>query len=210
MIRARTALLALPLSLAPSLAGAQSLTTNDWVVLEPSIGASYVNVLAFDNSGLLPGVTESSGYGLALGLTAGMRFSIVTIAAHMDLARYKPYDVGTLGGRVQVHLPLPVVKPFARIGFGYAWLGDLNVSSSLITCTPGASSPACPSINGWSAAVGAGVDFSVARWLTLGAALDLTVLNLNRASSPTQVSFSNTGDSVGMQLALSAQAAFRF
>lgn len=202
--------LALALSLSPALASAQSLTDNDWFVLEPSVGAAYANVLAFDNSGLLPGVNQSSGYGMQLGLTAGMRFSIVTLAAHMDLARYKPYDIGTVGGRVQVHLPLPVVKPFARIGFGYAWLGDLNVSSSLISCTPGASSPACPSINGWSAAVGAGVDFAVRRWLTLGAALDLTVLNLNRAASPTQVSFMNTGDSIGMQLALSAQAAFRF
>ncbi len=38
----------------------------------------------------------------------------------------------------------------------------------------------------------------------------LTVLNLNRDASPTQVNFSRTGDSVGMQLALNAQAAFRF
>lgn len=206
----RATLLAGALALCPSLAGAQSLTDMDWVVLEPSFGLSYVNVLAFDNTGLIPGVTESSAFGPTFGLTAGMRFSIVTVAAHMDFSRYTPYDVGTLGGRLQVHIPLPVVKPFARVGAGYAWLGALNPSSALWTCSPGSATNDCPSINGWSASLGAGVDFAIRRWFTLGAAVDFTVLNLNRDASPTQVNFSRTGDSVGMQLALNAQAAFRF
>lgn len=191
-------------------ASAQSLTDMDWVVLEPSVGVSYANVVAFDNSGLIPGITNSSAWGPTYGMTAGMRFSIVTIAAHLDYAQYSPYDVGTLGGRIQIHIPTPIIKPFVRLGAGYAWLGALNPTSALWTCSPGSASNDCPSINGWSASLGAGLDFAVKRWLTLGAGLDFTVLNLNRAASPTQVSFMNTGDSVGFQLALSAQAAFRF
>jgi len=207
----RAASLALALALsAPAAAGAQSLTTNDWFVLEPAVGVAYANVLAFDNTGLIPGVNSSTGFGPVFGLTAGMRFSIVTVAAHLDYARFAPYDVGTLGGRVQVHIPLPIVKPFARVGAGYAWLGALNPASSLWTCSPGSASNDCPGINGWTVSAGAGVDFAIARWFTLGAALDFNVLNLNRDASPTQVNFSRTGDSLGFQLALSAQAAFRF
>ena len=78
------------------------------------------------------------------------------------------------------------------------------------TCSPGSTANACPSISGWNVNAGAGADFSVARWLTLGVGLDFYLLNLNRASSPTQVMFMRTGDSMGFQLALSAQAAFRF
>lgn len=201
---------ALAVALAPAAAGAQSLTDMDWVVLEPSVALAYANIVAFDNSGLIPGITNSSGFGPSYGLTAGMRFSIVTVAAHVDLSRFDAYDVGTVGGRVQVHLPLPIVKPFARVGAGYAWLGAVNPASAVWTCTPGSTSNDCPSINGWTAYLGAGVDFSVRRWLTLGLAYDFYVLNLNRAASPTQVAFSRTGDSVGFQMSLGAQAAFRF
>lgn len=199
------ALCALPLG-----AQAQGLNDSNWVVLEPSVGLSYANILAFDNSGLLPGVNNSSGFGPMYGITAGSRFSIVTVAARLDFSRYDAYDIGTLGARVQVHIPLPVVKPFARIGGGWAWLGSLNPTSAMWTCSPGSTSTECPSINGWNLNAGAGVDFAVQRWLTLGLGLDFYLLNLNRAASPTQVAFMRTGDSMGFQLALNAQAAFRF
>lgn len=202
--------LGLALLLAPAAASAQGLTDNNWVVLEPSIGVSYANVLAFDNSGLIPGVTQSSGFGPMYGFTAGTRLSIVTLAARIDFSRYDNFDVGTLGARVQVHIPLPVVKPFVRVGGGYAWLGSLTPVSAMWTCSPGSASNDCPSINGWNVNLGAGVDFAVQRWLTLGAGLDFYVLNLNRSASPTQVNFMQSGDSLGFQLALSAQAAFRF
>jgi hypothetical protein len=210
-VKRRPALpLALALCVLPLGAGAQSLTNRDWVVLEPSVGVSYANILAFDNSGLIPGVNNSSSFGPMYGITAGSRFSIVTVAARLDFSRYDAFDVGTLGARVQVHIPLPVVKPFARIGGGWAWLGSLNPASALWTCSPGSTGNDCPSISGWNLNAGAGVDFSVQRWLTLGAGLDFYLLNLNRAASPTQVNFMRTGDSMGFQLALSAQAAFRF
>lgn len=202
--------LAAALVLAPAAAGAQGLTDHDWFVLEPSAGVAYANVFAFDNSGLIPGLNQSSGFAPVFGLTAGTRLSIVTLAAHLDFARYDAYDVGTVGARIQVHAPLPIVKPFARIGGGFAWLGALNPASSLWTCTPGSTSNDCPSIRGWNFTAGAGVDFALKRWLTLGAGLDFTLLNLNRAASPTQVNFMRTGDSLGFQLALSVQAAFRF
>lgn len=202
--------LAAALSLAPAAAGAQGLTDNDWFVLEPSAGVAYANVLAFDNTGLIPGLNQSSGFAPTFGLTAGTRFSIVTLAAHLDFASYDAYDVGTVGARIQVHAPLPIVKPFARIGGGFAWLGALNPASALWTCSPGSTSNDCPSISGWHLSAGAGVDFALKRWFTLGAGLDFTLLNLNRAASPTQVNFMRTGDSMGFQLALNVQAAFRF
>jgi hypothetical protein len=53
-------------------------------VLEPSVGVSYANILAFDNSGLIPGVNNSTSVGPMYGITAGSRFSIVTVAARLD------------------------------------------------------------------------------------------------------------------------------
>ncbi|MFO0626349.1 MAG: hypothetical protein U0325_12120 [Polyangiales bacterium] len=146
---------ALATALAAGSAGAQSLTDMDWFVLEPSVGLAYANITAFDNSGIIPGITNSSGFGPSFGLTAGMRFSIVTLAAHVDLSRFDPYDVGTVGGRVQVHIPLPIVKPFVRLGAGCAWLGAVS-ASAVADLHPGLDEQRLPRASSrWSASLGA-------------------------------------------------------
>lgn len=194
---------ALSLLATPALAHKDN--AHDIPFVSATAGLAYANVLAFSNDALFPGVTESREWGPHYGLTAGLRFGPVSFGAHGDLSRFRSYDIGTLGGVVELRLPIPVVQPWARVGFGYAWLGDVQVSTSLASCSPTSSSSACPSVRGWTLSGGAGLDVWLHRYLTLGVGLDVYVLNLTRSASPTTVNFERTGDSVGLQGALSVQ-----
>ncbi len=198
----------LGLSLASSAAYAHKDSSTDTPFVDAQVGFAYANVLAFSNDALLPGVNESREWGSHFGATLGLRFGPVAFGAHSDFSRFTSYDIGTLGGMVELRLPIPVVQPYARIGFGYAWLGDLRVSSSLAHCNPTSTSAACPSVRGWTLSGGAGVDFWLGRYFTLGVGLDVYVLNLTRSASPTTINFEQTGDSIGLQLAGSAQLGF--
>ncbi len=198
--RAVAALSALGLLAASSAASAHTGNSTSLPFLEARTGFSYANVFAFDNSGLLPGVNESRVWGPHLGATLGLRFGPVAFGARVDWSRFEPFNLGTAGGVVQLRLPIPVVQPWARVGFGYAWLGDVSMSSSLVRCSPTSTSTQCPSVRGWTLSGGAGVDFLLGRYLTLGAGLELYVLNLTRSASPTSVNLQQTGDSLGLQL----------
>ena len=210
MSRGRAALVALAVTLGSTAASGQSLLSHDWLMLQPEVGVSYANVVAINNSGLFPSATSTSGTGPHYGVAAGMRFGPFTGGVRVDYARYAAYDLGGAGLFVELRIPTPFVQPFGRVSGGYAWLGDLNPDPNYLACgSTGATSPSCPSVSGWYASVGGGVDLAVSSHFTLGAHLDVNFLNLNRAASPTSVMFSNPGDSVGMQLTLGVHVALR-
>ena len=190
-------------------ASAQSLLSHDWLVLQPEVGLSYANVVAVSNAGLFPSASTTSGFGPRYGLLAGMRFGPITGGARVDVARYSAYDVGDAGLFVEVRIPVPFIQPFGRVGAGYAWLGDLNPDPRYLACGATGTGAQCPKVSGWFASVGGGVDLAISSHFTLGANLDVTFLNLTRAASPTSVMFTNTGDSVGLQLTLGLHAALR-
>ncbi|MEZ4408523.1 MAG: hypothetical protein R3A52_18920 [Polyangiales bacterium] len=189
---------------------AQGFTNVDWLVLQPEVGVSWANVASFSNSNLFPEVNTSSETGPRYGAFVGMRFGPVSFGGHFDFARYTPYDIGTVGVMGELRLPSPLIQPWARLGIGYAWLGDVNLASNAFRCSPGSTATECPSINGWNLGLGAGVDFALIKYVTVGAGVDFTLLNLTRSASPTATGFSQTGDSVGFQLSLMARAALRF
>lgn len=197
--------------LSAEVAGAQGFTNVDWLIIQPDIGVSYANLYALRNDGLIPGYTNSKGFGPRFGASLGMRFGPVSFGARGAIARYEGFDVGTLGPWVEVRFPLLSIQPFVNLGLGYAWLGDVNPDSALWTCTPsGAASARCPSIRGWHVGLGGGLDVTITRNFTLGAAIDVTVLNLTRGASPTVVNLQQTGDSLGIQATLLGRAALRF
>lgn len=201
--------LALSLALSGASASAQSLLSHDWLVLQPELGLSYANVVAVNNDGLFPSASTTSGFGPRFGVLAGMRFGPVTGGVRADLARYAAYDVGNAGVFVELRIPVPFIQPFGRVGAGYAWLGDLNPDPRYLSCGATGSGASCPKVSGWFATVGGGLDLAISSHFTVGANLDVNFLNLTRAASPTSVMFSNTGDSVGLQVTLGLHAALR-
>lgn len=199
--------------LAPAAASAQVVNT-DWLILQPEVGFSYANVLAFQSDMLLPGVSvpgavNTSGFGSHFGALAGMRFGPFAFGLHGDLSRYSSFDIGTLGPQLQLRLPIPIVQPYARVNIGYTWMGAID-TRSVWMCTPSSTGNTCPSVSGWTVSAGVGLDFWVSRTVTLGGGLDFYVLNFNRSASPSSVSFTQEGNAVGLQIAANLQAALHF
>ncbi len=204
------AALALAVVVGGAEAHAQRLLDHDWFVLQAEVGASYANVVAVNNDGLFPSASSTGGWGPHYGLQAGMRFGPVSFGGRFDYSTYKPYNLGGAGVFVELRVPIPLIQPFARVGAGFAWLGDLNPDPSYLACgATGSSSASCPSVSGWYGSLGGGADLVLFSSFTLGAHVDVNFLNLNRDADPTNVTFMRTGDSVGLQVTVGLHAALR-
>lgn len=179
------------------------------VWLRGDVGLAYVDLrsISYDNlfaedAALEDAIVETSGTGPQFGVSGGFRLLFLTIGAHLQLASYEPFDVGTILLEIEAHLPVPLpIEPYARVGFGYAWVGqDLGGSDANI------------SINGYDFRAGLGLDIFLGDHFSIGAAATIDVLNLSRqdlGESPTAIDVSE-GNAVGIQAGFMAQAGLHF
>ncbi len=198
--------------LTPTVSNAQTdgITGSDWIFVQPEVGVAYADVLALSNNNLLPSLTESKVWGEQFAGVVGMRFGPFAFGVRGSFAHYNPFDIGTLGAEIQLRLPIPVIQPYARLGFGYAWLGAIDPETAWSCTSSAAASGGCPKIYGWTASAGAGVDIWLSRHFTVGAGLDVNILNLTRSASIDTVNYTQSGDSLGIEASLTAHAALRF
>ena len=124
----------------------------------------------------------------------------LTLGARATIASYFGFEIGTAGVDIALHLPIPFVSPYLRVGLGYAWMGDADWDD------PGLSST---DVTGLVADVGLGLNIKLARILSLGVGFDAAFLNLGRQSIRdggmiADVNLEETGDAVGFQLRLHA------
>lgn len=134
------------------------------------------------------------------GAALGFRIYFLTLGARATIASYFGFEIGTAGLDVALHLPIPLISPYLRVGLGYAWMGDADWSD------PGLSST---DVHGLYADVGLGLNIKLARILSIGAGFDAAFLNLGRQSirdggTISDVNLEESGDAVGFQLRLHA------
>jgi hypothetical protein len=195
---------------------------------------SYIDLGALSSTGrLLPTLTEFRGTGYSGGLTIGFRSGLFAIAANGHIARFDGsgmnrtiladpstemitqagFDIGQLMAEAQLRLPVPIVEPYVRAGFGYAWLGSFELNEMYRSSTS--------DIHGWTAKLGMGADIWLGKIFTVGAGVDFSVLNLRRGgvmrpetecptTNPTCVELSMDGDSVGLLVHFHVQAGLHF
>jgi len=177
--------------------------------IDATAGFSYVDIIQFSQENFIPDVLRTNGTGMTAGLGAGLRLLFVTVGARATVASYPGAHVGTAVLDLALKLPLPIVEPFVRVGFGYAWLGDADVS------VPGSSHM---SVDGLALEAGLGVDIYLSDIFSIGAGFDAAFLNLSRqkASCATSdcsidtVNFEENGDAAGLQLRFAARAGLHF
>lgn len=166
-------------------------------------GYSFANVVQFSQENFIPEAEELSGSGLYGGLGAGFRLYWVTLGAQATVANYSGFELGTVGLDVGLHLPIPVVRPYLRVGIGYAWMGDADYMEPALSTTD---------VYGYAIDAGLGLDIKLARFLSLGAGFDVAFLNMTRQGltdgNVTGVDIQEDGDAVGLQLRLHAQLTF--
>ena len=187
----------------------------DVLWIEVQGGVSYANLIQFQNqnfadvAGGASIFNEVYGTGPAVGLGVGFRVWWLAVGARATVGVYETFQIGTIGGEVTLRLPVPIVEPWVRVGFGYGWQGDAQYTSG--------SSTYSTTTYGWVFQSGLGLDIYLTNWFTLGAGVGLDILNLTRQSDPsamcmgvTDVCPSRNGDAIGLQLKGLATVGFRF
>lgn len=164
-------------------------------------GYSYANVISFSQENFLPEAERVEGSGFFGGAGLGFRVLILTIGAQASLASYAPteddgFELGTVIGTIGLHLPIPHIQPYFRVGAGYAWMGKANFADPGISETR---------VYGFVIEGGFGVDIKLGRAVSLGLGVDAAYLNLGRQSASEvgmidDVNFEEDGDAVGYQV----------
>jgi hypothetical protein len=205
--------------------------TIDFVFIQPEGGVSYLDMTAVSTNGrlLLPEVRGFRGTGWGGGLTVGFRWHFLAFAAHGYIGRFNgdatdtgvtgatttpvAFDIGQLMAEVHLRIPLPIVEPYARVQFGYGWLGSFQLNERYRDSTS--------NVSGWTGGVGVGLDVWLGRYVTVGAGLDFTLINFRRGgiqrpdstcpmTDPTCVELREDGDSVGVLIHGHLQAGVHF
>jgi hypothetical protein len=164
-------------------------------------GYSYANVISFSQANFLPETERVEGSGFFGGAGLGFRVHILTFGAQATLASYAPtaddgFELGTVIGTIGLHLPVPGIQPYFRVGAGYAWMGKANYADPGISETR---------VYGFVIEGGFGVDIKLGRAISLGLGVDAAYLNLGRQSASEvgmidDVDFEEDGDAVGYQV----------
>lgn len=191
----------------------------DFIWLEAFGGVANVNLVAFQNSNFSDAAgsggstvfNEVNATGPMIGGALGFRVYWLAIGARTTFASYSTFQIGTVGGEVALRFPIPVVEPYIRVGFGYAWQGDSNY----MVTTGGVTTNPATTVYGWAFNAALGLDIFLANWFTIGAGVGLDVLNMTRQSDPrmscmgvTDFCPSRSGDAVGYQLSGFGQIGF--
>lgn len=172
--------------------------------IEAQAGYSFVNLVQFSADNFIPEAEKLEGSGFFGGAALGFRVYFLTLGARATIASYFGFEVGTVGADIAVHLPIPVVSPYVRVGLGYAWMGDANWNDPALSQTD---------VHGLVADGGLGVNIKLGRVISLGAGFDVAFLNLGRQSARDagtvgMVNLEESGDAVGLQLRLHAHLTF--
>lgn len=187
----------------------------DYLWIEAQGGISNVNLVQFQNQNFAdvaagaPVFSEVYGTGPAVGAGVGFRLWWIAVGARMSFASYDTFQVGTIGGEVTLRLPVPVVEPWVRVGFGYGWQGEASYAAGTTSHQT--------TTYGWTFQSGVGVDIYLVNWLTIGAGFGLDILNMTRQRDPsatcmglTDVCPMQNGDALGLQLKGLATVGLRF
>lgn len=171
-------------------------------------GASYVDLRAIQQTNFFPEIVRLAGWGPAGGAAVGFRVEFFSAGIRAALARYDVsdaaspnavFDVGTAVVEVKLALPIPVVQPFVRVGFGMAWHGDSNVEDTWTSMM--VPSDFQTTVFGWVFQGGIGLDVYLVHWFAIGAAFTVELLNMSRQpiESATDVTLRSSGDAIGVQ-----------
>lgn len=180
---------------------------NGYLWIEPVLGYSYVNLRALSYDNLYPEIVEVKDTGIGGGLAAGLHFLFLDAGIRTTISHYSSFDVGTLALEATLRLPTPLISPFVRAHFGYAWNGSVNYSNPGLTSV---------SVYGFTVGGTLGMDISLSDLVSLGAGLHVDVLNLSRSeldtnpSGVTNFDFTVPGSAVGIQLRGQLQLTFHF
>jgi len=151
----------------------------EWVWLNAEAGAAYVNMTSFNSTALA--LQQSSSSGAALGAGAGVRLLFLTAGVRVTDLQLSAFDLWELSFEGAFHTRIWRIDPYFGVRGGYAFVGTLN-SSAVQTATGQA--PSNVAIHGFDVGPMVGIDFYLAKYVSLGVDGDAQFLFIQRPPVP--------------------------
>ena len=197
----------------------------EWVWLNGDIGTACVNVESFSSSSLALQRTSSSGP--AFGFGAGIRLIFLTAGVRVTDLQLSAFNLWEINAEAAFHVKVWRIDPYFGVRGGYAFVGDLN-SSSVDLAAGG--SPSNVAVHGIDVGPMVGIDFYLAKYISLGVDGNAQFLFIQRPPVPipnvsqlppqaqqmaqqqimSNPLYQESGSSVGLGLTLTAHLGIHF
>jgi hypothetical protein len=152
----------------------------EWVWANAEIGASYVNMQSFSTSSF--GLVKTESGGPAYGVSAGVRLLFFTLGVHArDLVLSSIGSLWLLNLEAAFHTRIWRIDPYFGLRGGYNFVGSLDSNSVQVAM---GSTPPDVSVHGFNVGPIFGIDFYLAKYVSIGADFDAQFLFLQRPVKP--------------------------
>lgn len=148
----------------------------EWVWINAEVGGAYVNMQSFSASSL--GLTKTEGAGPAFGVAAGVRLIFLTLGVRMrDLLLSSIGSLWELSAEAALHTRIWHIDPYLGVRGGYNFVGSLSSDSIQVA---GGGSPPEVSVHGFNVGPMVGIDYYLAKVVSIGIDADAQFLFLQR------------------------------
>jgi hypothetical protein len=148
----------------------------EWVYLNADVGGGFASMDSFNSKTL--GLEKTSAGGPAFGAAAGIRLFFFSFGARVrDLQLAGIGDLWELSGEAAFHTRIGHVDPYFGVRGGYNFVGSLN--GSTVSVATG-DTPSSVSVHGFDVGPMVGIDFYLAKYVSLGIDAELQFLFLQR------------------------------
>lgn len=151
----------------------------EWVWLNADVGAAYVNMTSFSSSSLA--LQQASSSGAAFGAGAGVRLLFLTAGVRVTDLQLSAFNLWELNAEAAFHTRIWRIDPYFGVRGGYAFVGTLN-SDAVQTAT--GQSASSVSVHGFDIGPTVGIDFYLAKYISLGVDGDAQFLFIQRPPVP--------------------------
>jgi hypothetical protein len=153
----------------------------EWVYLNAEAGGSFVDMQSFSQSSL--GITNKGSGGPAFGFGGGVRLLFFTLGVRVrDLMLSDIGNLWMLNLEAAFHTRIWRIDPYFGVRGGYNLVGSLSGSSGVAVASGGA--PSDVSVHGFNVGPMFGIDFYLAKVVSIGADVDAQFLFFQRPAPP--------------------------
>jgi hypothetical protein len=194
----------------------------EFVWLNAEAGYEYLGLQTFHANQLVDAsLVKSTQGGLLVGAGAGVRLIFLTAGARFRLGTFSAWQLWTLDAELGMRIPLGALEPYFTFAGGYASLGSFDAKSALNDVGVGGSGL---NVRGFNLRGGIGLDYYLAKSLSVGGNLSGDLLFLSRpkvSSASAQAGadpnaqaaakvYAADGSAIGGALALTAVVGLHF
>ena len=191
----------------------------EWVWINAEVGGAYVNLESLSTSNL--GLQKTESGGPVFGVAAGVRLLFLTLGVRVrDLQLSSIGSLWEMSAEAALHTRIWHIDPYFGVRGGYNFVGSLS-SDSVQVASGG--QPSDVSVHGFDVGPMVGIDFYLAKLISIGADADAQFLFLQRPVPPlpagvtvdilppnVRALYESSGSSVGFGVTASAHLGVHF